>query len=115
MRPHEKLHVWIQGLELSEKIYSATKDFPKEELYGLTSQMRRASVSIPANIAEGAARHSKSEFRQFLYIARGSLSELETECRIAFRLGYISEADFKVVYEKCCAVGAMLTGLIKTL
>lgn len=77
--------------------------------------MRRAGVSIPTNIAEGAARHSKTEFKQFLYISRGSLSELETESQIAFRLGYMSETDFKTLYDKCYAVSAMLTGLIKTI
>lgn len=113
MRPHEKLDVWIKAMELVEKIYVFTKKFPKEETYGLISQMRRAAVSIPANIAEGAARQSKPEFRQFLYIARGSLSELETEFQLSLRLGYQTVADSGEITALFYDVGAMLTGLLK--
>ena len=115
MRPHEKLDVWIKAMDLSEETYNITRAFPKEELYGLTSQIRRAVVSIAANIAEGAARQTKTELRQFLFIARGSLSELETELQISFRLGYIKKEDMKKVNELCGDVGAMLTAFIKTL
>ena len=79
MKTHKDLNVWNRSIELVITIYKVTKDFPKEETYGLISQMRRSAISVPSNIAEGAARQSKKEFRQFLYIASGSVSELETQ------------------------------------
>ena len=90
MKTHKDLDVWKRGLDLVEKIYKITQKFPKEEIYSLTSQLRRASVSFPSNIAEGAARSSIKEYMQFLYIAVGSLSEIETQIMIAGRLGYLS-------------------------
>ncbi|RLC47451.1 MAG: four helix bundle protein [Candidatus Cloacimonadota bacterium] len=93
VRTHKDLDVWKLGIELVEKIYKATIGFPKEEIYGLTSQMRRAAVSIPSNIAEGAARNSEKEFIQFLYISLGSLSELETQVIIANKIGYLDSLD----------------------
>jgi len=90
MKTHKDLDIWKMGIELVSKIYQDTQDFPKEETYGLTSQMRRAAVSIPANIAEGAARNSKKEYIQFLYISLGSLSELETLIIISTDLGYLN-------------------------
>ena len=78
-RTHKDLDVWNKSIELAEKIYKVTSSFPKEEQYGIVSQIRRSVVSISSNIAEGAARNSKKEFIQFLYIALGSLSELETQ------------------------------------
>ena len=83
MRPHEKLQTWIESADLVLNIYKATEKFPKEEKFGLTSQIRRAAVSIPTNIAEGAARNSSKEFAHFVSIAQGSASELETELIIA--------------------------------
>ena len=77
-RPHRKLDVWQKAMELVRAIYQTTSTFPKNEEYGLSSQMRRASVSVPSNLAEGAARKGKNEFKQFLNIAQGSLSELDT-------------------------------------
>ena len=91
MATHKNLEIWNTGINLVIEVYSVTKEFPKEEKYGLASQMRRAAVSIPSNIAEGAARKSDTEFIQFLYIALGSLNELETQTIIAHRLGYIIE------------------------
>lgn len=88
MKTHKDLEIWKKGIDLVEDIYRVTKTFPTEEMYGLTSQMRRSSVSIPSNVAEGAARQSTKEFLQFLYIALGSLSEIETQLVIAQRLGY---------------------------
>jgi len=88
MVTHKDLDIWKMGLNLVEKVYRLTDKFPKEEQFGLTSQMRRAVVSIPSNIAEGAARNSKREFLQYLYIGLGSLSEVETQLIIADRLGY---------------------------
>ena len=90
VKTHKDLDVWKRGMSLVEQIYTATQKFPKEEMYGLTSQLRRASVSFPSNIAEGAARSSIKEYIQFLYIAVGSLSEIETQIIIADKLGYIS-------------------------
>ena len=90
MRRHHELQVWQEAIDLVEEAYRLTGAFPREELYGLAGQMRRAAVSVPGNIAEGAARQSEREFLQFLIIARGSLSELETPVLIAEKLGYSS-------------------------
>ena len=90
-RKHQDLLAWQLAIDLVKRVYSFTASFPREELYGLTSQMRRAAVSVPANIAEGAGRNSKKEFIQFLTIARGSLSELDTLVTIATELGYLAE------------------------
>jgi four helix bundle protein len=87
-RPHEGLLVWQDAMELVEPVYAFSSPFPDTERFGLTSQVRRAAVSIPSNIAEGAARRSSPEYRRFLSMARGSLSELDTQCQIAVRLGY---------------------------
>ncbi len=91
MKTHKDLQVWQRSIDLVEKIYKVTGNFPKEELFGLSSQARRSAVSIPSNIAEGGARHSNKEFLQFLYIALGSLSELETQCLIAQRLKLLKD------------------------
>ncbi len=91
MRTHKDLDIWKRGIEFVQNIYKVTAGFPKEELYGLTSQLRKASVSYPSNIAEGAARFSKKECLQFLYIALGSLSEIETQLIIASKLNYINK------------------------
>ncbi|MBI5408250.1 MAG: four helix bundle protein [Nitrospirae bacterium] len=93
MLTHKDLEIWKRGIEVVEKIYKTTEKFPKEEVFGLTSQLRRAAISIPSNIAEGAARNSKKEFLQFLYISLGSLAELETQLIVANKLGYIRETD----------------------
>ena len=87
---HTKLEVWKEAVELTVEVYELTKAFPKEEIYGLTSQIRRAVVSVPSNIAEGCARKSATETIHFLYIAIGSLAEVETQIIISNRLGYIS-------------------------
>jgi four helix bundle protein len=93
-RGYKNLIAWQKGMHLAEKIYSITSEFPKEELYGLTSQMRRSSVSIPSNIAEGQLRDSKKEFKQFVSIALGSCAELSTQLELASRLVYISNSTF---------------------
>ena len=111
MRPHQKLEVWIRALELVTEIYKRTENFPKDERYGLTSQIRRAAVSIPANIAEGAGRHSKKEFAHFLSNAQGSASELDTELVIANRLGYLDESNFTNLSSRLERVGKLVTGL----
>ena len=90
VRNYRELIVWQKAMDLVKMIYQATRQFPKEELYGLTNQVRRAAVSIPSNIAEGQARRSTAEFKNFLSIAQGSRAEVETQIMIAQRLDYIS-------------------------
>jgi len=91
-------------------VYKATHSFPKHELFGLCAQIRRSAVSIPSNIAEGSGRNNRTEFIQFLYIANGSLSELETQLEIAFRLSYLE--DLRIYIEKIKHIRKMLIGLI---
>ena len=111
-RAHKKLDVWHEGVTLAQCIYELSESFPKTEIYGLTSQMRRAAVSVPSNIAEGAARFSSKEFAQFLNIAGGSLSELDTQVEIAARLGYLSELHRIEVVSKIDSISMKLAGLI---
>lgn len=111
MRPHENLDVWKKSVDLSVATYRLTEAFPKEEKFGLTSQIRRASVSIAANIAEGAARKSTKEFLNFLSIAQGSASEVETELLIAFRLGFLTKEAYAAHSEMLDDIGRMITGL----
>jgi len=92
-KTHKDLEIWKEGIELVTKIYKLTKDFPDKELYGLTSQMRRAAVSYPSNISEGAARDSITEYIRYIYISLGSLSELETQLIISRNLGFSSNID----------------------
>jgi four helix bundle protein len=115
MRPHENLEVWKRSVDLVTRIYGVTKSFPSDERFGLTSQIRRAAVSIPANIAEGAARQSTKEFLQFISIAQGSSSELETELLIAVNLEYLTRADFEEVMIEIDSVARMMIGLAKHL
>ena len=113
-RPHRKLEVWQRSMTLVKMTYELTREFPKEEIYGLSSQMQRSAVSIPSNIAEGAARKSKAEFLQFLSIAQGSLSELDTQLEIAHMLGYITEKKRKETFDELTDVFKMLSGLIRS-
>jgi len=112
-RKHRKLRVWQAAVELVESIYQVTAAFPREEAFGLTGQMRRAAVSVPANIAEGAARNSTKELLHFLSVASGSLSELDTHLEIAGRLGYV--VDVTSIREKADGVFALLVGLAASL
>jgi four helix bundle protein len=111
MKDHKELDVWQMGMNFVVLIYDLTKGFPKEEMYGLTSQLRRSAVSIPSNIAEGAARNTDKEFLQFLHIAQGSAAEAETQILIAQRLEY--HGDFSNPLEQLRAVQKMLHGLIR--
>ncbi|MEP6708117.1 MAG: four helix bundle protein [Pyrinomonadaceae bacterium] len=115
MRPHQKLEAWSKAVELVTDIYRSTERFPKEERYGLTSQIRRAAISIPANIAEGAGRRSKKEFVHFLSNSQGSASELETELIIANRLGYLDETSFAELVSQLERIGRLITGLSRHL
>jgi len=115
MRPHENLTLWKKAIELVVAIYKVTETFPKEEKFGLTSPLRRASVSIVANISEGAARRSSKEFRQFLSHSQGSASEVDTELVIAFRLNYIRQADFRQLTKDLDYIGRMITSLSQSL
>ena len=111
MRPHHNLDVWKKAVGFSVRIYEITETFPRDEKYGLTSQVRRAAVSIAANIAEGAGRTSKKEFANFLSIAQGSASEVETELLIALRLGYVNQEVFRDLTSGLDEIGRMVTGL----
>ena len=113
LKSHKDLDVWKKAISLVTAIYVASQEFPSFEIYGLTSQIRRAAVSVPSNIAEGAARGSKKEFVRFLHIALGSLSELETQLLIAANLAYIKNMaglDSEVI-----KIRKMLLGLIRSL
>jgi four helix bundle protein len=115
MRPHEGLDVWQKAIDFVVSIYERTKTFPNEERFGLTSQVRRAAVSIPANIAEGAGRRSDKEFLHFLSIAQGSCSEVETELLISNKLGYLTDPDYLHLKNLADSIGKMLFGLSKHL
>ena len=111
MRPHERLDVWKKSVDFVVALYKATERFPNEEKFGLTSQLRRAAVSIAANIAEGAARKTKKEFGYFLSNSQGSGSEVETELLIAHRLHYLPDEGFRSLTSALDEIGRMLTGL----
>jgi four helix bundle protein len=109
---YRDLIVWQRAMDLVEGVYRLTRDFPREEIYSLTSQMRRAAVSVPSNIAEGQGRGGKNEFARFLWIAHGSLRELETQLLIALRLGLAEQNDVQRHLEQASEVGRPLRGLI---
>ena len=113
MRNYTKIEAWRLADDLTVAIYEKTKSFPREELYGLTSQLRRASYSVPANIVEGSSRGSKRDYLHFLHIARGSLSESQYFIHLAQRLGYLNEAGRAQLYEQSRHTFACLHGLIK--
>jgi four helix bundle protein len=110
IKNHKDLIAWQKGIELVTDIYQLTNSFPKEEFYGLTNQMRRAAVSIPSNIAEGAARNSRKEYVQFLHISLGSLAELETQLIISSNLKFSSEVETFI--EKIKKIRRLVNGLI---
>lgn len=113
IKSHKDLKVWQESMVLVIAVYKITEDFPKNEIYGLISQIRRATVSIPSNIAEGAGRKGEKEFIRFLFIALGSLSEVETQLEIAFRLNYIKDSE--EINKKIFFIRKMLANLIKSL
>ena len=110
-KPHRKLLVWQQSMELSVSIYELTKSFPEHEKFGLVSQMRRCAVSIPSNIAEGAARDSSADYARFLTIALGSLSGLDTQLELAKRLAYCTTETHTTIDEQLASISRMLVAL----
>lgn len=112
-KPHQRLELWQQAMLLVKEVYAVTACFPKDEMFGLVSQMRRAAVSIPSNIAEGAAREGDKEYCHFLSIARGSLSELDTQVQIAVMLSYMTEEH--PLHDLLDRVGKLLSGFSKKL
>jgi four helix bundle protein len=113
MRDYTKIEAWKLADDLTVAIYAQTKSFPKEELYGLTSQLRRASYSVPANLVEGSSRESQKDYLHFLYIARGSLSETQYFVHLSRRLGYLADADADRLLGQTRQAFACLHGLIK--
>ena len=115
VKGYEDLLVWQKGMELAEEIYRLAKLLPKEELYALSSQMRRAAISIPSNIAEGQSRSGTKEFSQFLSIAKGSNAELLTQLLLCERVGYFSTQQTEKAKALCNEIGRMLSSLVKKL
>jgi len=113
MHNYKELSVWEKSVSLATEVYKSTRKFPKEELYGITSQIRRCAVSISSNIAEGAGRKSKKEFSRFLCIANGSAYELETQLIIAFKLSYLSKKEYDNLIISITEIQKMLYSLIK--
>ena len=109
---YRDLLVWKKAMELAKDIYRVTDSFPQKEIYGLTSQIKKAAISVPCNVAEGKGRLGKGEFRQFLGIARGSLMELETQIILSCDFGYIEGTDANKLLAQSAEVGRMLNGLI---
>ena len=110
MRPHQNLDLWKKSIELPVSIYRQTEKFPKEERFSLTQQLRRAAVSIASNIAEGAARASKKEFRKFLMYSQGSASEVSTQLMIATRMNYLGISDFEKLDQDLDDIVRMISG-----
>jgi four helix bundle protein len=113
IKDFKQLKIWQKGIEIVKDVYEITKKFPKEELYGLTSKVRRSAISIPSNIAEGFKRFSRKENKQFLHIALGSSAEMETQLVIAKELGFIKESDLTIITAKLEHLSKMITSLRK--
>jgi four helix bundle protein len=113
MNNFKELKVWQKSMDLAEEIYQLTSTFPKEEKYGLISQIQRCAVSIPSNIAEGAGRNSNNEFRNFLGIANGSANELNTQLLLAVRIGYAKKVDISDILNLISEIQKMIFSLIK--
>jgi len=112
---YKNLDVWKESRKLVSTVYSLAKNFPEEEKFGLTSQIKRASISIPSNIAEGLGRNSKKETRQFVYIAKGSLYEVETQIYLALDLGFLQENQTEEIFNQITTVRKLIIGFIKYL
>lgn len=114
-KPHRNLVAWQKGMDLVIEVYKLTQDFPSRELYGLSSQLRRAAISVPSNIAEGAADRTLSQFSLFLSNALGSLNELDTQLELSFRLGYLSEDKYNQIAKLLDECLALTYGLRKSI
>ena len=114
-KPHKRLEVWKKSVALVRKVYELTSGLPRDERFGLTAQMRRAVLSVPANIAEGAARNTKKDFANFLHNAQGSLSELDTQLDITVEPGFVSSERRAEIDLELLSIDRMLSGLIKSL
>jgi len=114
-RSYRDLDVWKLSIELVKEVYQITQKFPASEIYGLTSQIRRAAISIPSNIAEGQGRNSPKEFRQFLAIALGSMAELETQLIIATEIGYVNTGELDHLLSRIDTIRKMAKSLSKSL
>ena len=115
IQSYRDLRVWQKGMDLAEACYSITKEFPKEEMYGMSSQIRRAAASIPANISEGYGREYRAEYVQFLRIAQGSLKELETHLILSVRVKLTTSQAVNPILTECESLGKMLRSLIRSL
>lgn len=115
MKSHRDLEVWKKAIELAKTTYEVTGSFPKEELFGLVTQMRRASVSVASNIAEGAARQGEKEFVRFLHLALGSASEIDTQIEISIAIGMGDKRELEELQVSVSEVSRMLHGLIRFL
>ncbi|UPT65366.1 MAG: four helix bundle protein [Sphingobacteriales bacterium JAD_PAG50586_3] len=115
LHDHKELIAWQKSIILVEEVYKMTQSFPKEEMFGIISQMRRCAISIPSNIAEGHSRNSTGEFKQFLGIAKGSSAELETQLIIANNLGFIKDEKLKEVNDLLVDVRKLISGLLRSL
>lgn len=114
MKPHKNLNAWLKSFAFVKEVYSITQSFPPEEKFGLISQMRRAAVSVPVNIAEGAARKSKKEFIQFLHISLGSMTELDTLILLSCELEFIPKEKADILINELDSIGRIIYGLIKS-
>jgi four helix bundle protein len=115
VQSYRQLIAWQKAMVLVKHIYNLTKEFPREEIYGLTSQIRRAAVSVPSNIAEGQGRDSTKEFLHHLSISYGSLMEVETQILIAESLDYLNSEETKLILEKTAETGRLINGLLRSL
>ncbi len=114
-KPHRNLLAWQKGMDLVSEVYKLTQDFPDRELYGLSAQLRRAAVSVPSNIAEGAADRTRSQFVNFLSNALGSLNEIDTQLELSFRLGYLSDQSYNNITSLLNECLALTYGLRKSI
>jgi four helix bundle protein len=115
IRDYRDLIVWKEAMQIAELVYSLTRAFPREEAFGLTSQMRRAAVSIPSNIAEGFGRAQRKTFVQYLRIAQGSLKEMETQALLSSRIGFLAPEDLSELLPRCERLGKRLVRFVRSL
>lgn len=115
MHDFRKLVVWQRSMDLAERVFRMTALFPPQEKFSLVVQLRRCAVSIPSNVSEGAGRNTNRQFRQFLEVSMGSCNELQTQLELAFRFGYISEAERDLVINEGCQIYSMLYTFFRSL